>query len=194
MREALTFGLNADDFEVSIFLTELSTRHSLLAKQKQFHDRRGRIRSNSGKLTNWLLPGSKDEPVEVPEDGQGDDDSVIIPVEDEEAIVNLDDIPEVEPGQRPRKRRQDNEAYLSDSGTDDEDDEDAPETRPNPSRKRRRGSVENTDPPGPARENQQFEISDDDKKQLALRNIVRRLQHLRTYPLPHRQPSGKQEG
>ncbi len=42
----------ADDFEVSIFLTETSTRHSLLTKQKHFRDltKKG-LESNSQKLT-----------------------------------------------------------------------------------------------------------------------------------------------
>ncbi|KAI0126613.1 hypothetical protein BJ170DRAFT_684199 [Xylariales sp. AK1849] len=40
-----------DDFEVSIFLTETSTRHSLLTKNKHFHDTtQTKLTSNSGRL------------------------------------------------------------------------------------------------------------------------------------------------
>jgi len=42
----------AEDFEVSIFLTETSTRHSILTKQKHFHEPNKKdIKSNSSKLT-----------------------------------------------------------------------------------------------------------------------------------------------
>ena len=40
-----------DDFEVSIFLTETSTRHALLTKHKHFHDTtQTKLTSNSGRL------------------------------------------------------------------------------------------------------------------------------------------------
>lgn len=40
----------ADDFEVSVFLTEITTRHSLLVKNKIFKDKAA-TKSNSSKLT-----------------------------------------------------------------------------------------------------------------------------------------------
>ncbi|KAI9793601.1 MAG: hypothetical protein M1835_007153 [Candelina submexicana] len=43
-----------DDFEVSIFLTELSSRHTLLTKQKLFVDKDERLEGNSAKMaTGW---------------------------------------------------------------------------------------------------------------------------------------------
>lgn len=42
----------SDDFEVAIFLTEPSTRHSLLIKQRYLKEPRQRLRSNSRKLTD----------------------------------------------------------------------------------------------------------------------------------------------
>lgn len=54
---------STDDFEVGVFLTDLSTRHSLLTKQKRFLDK-PRLRSNSSKLTGWL-GGTGDAPINV---------------------------------------------------------------------------------------------------------------------------------
>lgn len=74
-----------DDFEVSIFLTEVSTRHSLLTKQKQFTDK-PKMKSNSSKLTGWLEKGTDAEPVTVREES------------DEEAGRSLADYPEADAG------------------------------------------------------------------------------------------------
>ena len=52
-----------DDFEVSIFLTELSSRHSILKKEKTFMSNKGRMKSNSAKMT-----GTMEVPVEVVEE------------------------------------------------------------------------------------------------------------------------------
>ena len=73
-----------DDFEVAIFLTEVSTRHSLLTKQKQFQDSKSRMKSNSGKLTGWLEKGTDEEPVTIREES------------DDEGQPTLDDFPEQE--------------------------------------------------------------------------------------------------
>lgn len=52
-----------DDFEVGVFLTDLSTRHSLLAKSKRFIER-PRLKSNSGKMTGGL-DGHANVPIDV---------------------------------------------------------------------------------------------------------------------------------
>ena len=77
----------ADDFEVSIFLTDTSTRHSLLTKQKHFHDlnRKG-LQSNSNKLTG----DTNDMPIEV------EDMPVIRREDSEEDGLNLQDLPVAE--------------------------------------------------------------------------------------------------
>lgn len=80
-----------DDFQVSIFLTEHSSRHSVLTKQKIVKDK-PRIQSNSGKLTNWLTAGSSEQPMVIDEDAA---DTVAIREEDDETI-NLADIPEAD--------------------------------------------------------------------------------------------------
>ncbi|KAI9872828.1 MAG: hypothetical protein M1830_001148 [Pleopsidium flavum] len=104
-----------DEFEVSIFLTELSTRHSLLTKQKIFKDEGGKIKSNSGKMT-----GTTDVPIEVQDD--------TVPVvreesEEQEGKVDLEeipaaeDIPEIEvhhESRQKRRRRRSEGLFLSD--------------------------------------------------------------------------------
>ncbi|MCJ1394209.1 hypothetical protein MMC18_007087 [Xylographa bjoerkii] len=74
-----------EDFEVSIFLTELSTPHGILRRQKVFGGGGERLRSNSGKMT-----GTRGEVVEVRE-GEGRGGSV-------EGEGRLGDIPAAEEG------------------------------------------------------------------------------------------------
>ena len=72
----------ADDFEVSIFLTPIGTRHSLLKKSKAFKNKT-KISGNSGKLT-----GSDVQPVIIQEEES-----------DEEArLMAMDEIPEDDDG------------------------------------------------------------------------------------------------
>ena len=52
-RHTCSFCPSADDFEVSVFLTEITTRHSLLVKNKTFNDK-APIKSNSSKLTGSI--------------------------------------------------------------------------------------------------------------------------------------------
>ncbi|KAE9366758.1 hypothetical protein N431DRAFT_548509 [Stipitochalara longipes BDJ] len=78
--------VEAEDFEVSIFLTETSTRHSLLTKQKHFRESKKKLQSNSNKLTG----DTNDSPIEV-EDGP-----VILREESDEEGLNIDDLPEAE--------------------------------------------------------------------------------------------------
>lgn len=76
--------MSAEEFEVSIFLTETSTRHSLLTKQKHFRDtgKKG-LQSNSQKLTG----ATNDTAIDV-------DDAPVIRREDsEEEAFNLEDLP-----------------------------------------------------------------------------------------------------
>ena len=94
-----------DDFEVSIFLTETNTRHSILYKHKHFRDTtQTKLTSNSSKLTG----ATREVPIDIDEREQGDAD---VPVQirqedsDEDAPVLLDDIPAVEPAGRPKRRR-----------------------------------------------------------------------------------------
>ncbi|KAK0659715.1 hypothetical protein QBC41DRAFT_360307 [Cercophora samala] len=107
-----------DDFEVSIFLTETDTRHSLLHKKKHFRDKvQTKLTSNSSKLTG----GAHDAPIDVDGDevrqeaADGDDDVPLIrEEEDDQNAINLDDIPAIgetttnsaRVNRRPKRRRQ----------------------------------------------------------------------------------------
>lgn len=103
-----------DDFEVSIFLTELSARHSVMTKQKVFKDK-PRIQSNSGRLTNWLATGTSDQPVVINELAA---DPIVIEEDDEDG-VNLADIPEA-PGRATRTKRSRGEAGKNASESDED--------------------------------------------------------------------------
>ncbi|KAH8710171.1 hypothetical protein GQ44DRAFT_714506 [Phaeosphaeriaceae sp. PMI808] len=81
-----------DDFEVSIFLTELSSRHSVLTKQKSFKDK-ARIQSNSGKLTNWLTAGTSDQPVLITEEAT---EPIVIREEEDEDAMDINNIPDAD--------------------------------------------------------------------------------------------------
>ncbi|CZT44784.1 uncharacterized protein RSE6_05013 [Rhynchosporium secalis] len=75
-----------EDFEVSIFLTETSTRHTLLTKQKTLREpSKKAIQSNSAKLTG----DTGDAPIEV------EDEPVITREESDEDLV-LQDLPEAD--------------------------------------------------------------------------------------------------
>lgn len=81
-------------------MTELSSRHSVLTKQKIFKDK-ARIQSNSGKLTNWLTTGTSDQPVIISEEAM---DPIVIREEDEEEAITLTDIPAADVHQKQSKR------------------------------------------------------------------------------------------
>lgn len=77
--------MDADEFEVSIFLTETSTRHSLLTKLKRFRDpAKKSLKSNSLKLTG----ATNDSPIEV------EDAPFTIREENDEEPIDLDDLPD----------------------------------------------------------------------------------------------------
>ncbi|KAI9825815.1 MAG: hypothetical protein M1832_000755 [Thelocarpon impressellum] len=75
-----------DDFEVSIFFKDLSTRHSVLTKQKFFRNPQQKIVSNSSKLG----AGTGDEPIEVQDDALA---PALIRVESDGSHDMLTDIP-----------------------------------------------------------------------------------------------------
>lgn len=80
-----------DDFEVTIFLTELSTRHSLLTKQKQFSDK-PKLKNTSNKLTGWL--NNSENPIHLEDESPPPE----ILQEDDDDVVQLHHIPEAAPG------------------------------------------------------------------------------------------------
>lgn len=90
-----------DDFEVAIFLTEVSARHSILRKEKRaLGEKKPRLGTTEGKLTG---AGTMDLPVEVDQDG----DVEITREEDLETRTELLNVPlakhsgeHLEPGSR----------------------------------------------------------------------------------------------
>lgn len=98
-------------------MTEHSSRHSVLTKQKVFKDK-PRIKSNSGKLTGWLTT----DPIVINEDIN---EPVIIREEDDDKAVDLAQIPER------REAEIENAEFSADE--DDEDEDDAKKLRLNTS-------------------------------------------------------------
>lgn len=93
--EVLSTDTLTEDFEVSIFLPETNTRHSLLYKHKHFRDKaQTKLTSNSSKLTGV----SRDAPIDV--EGEealfgGSDPVPLIRREETEDnnVIDLDNIP-----------------------------------------------------------------------------------------------------
>lgn len=140
-----------EDFEVTIFLTELSTRHSLLTKHKHLSDK-PKLKSTGNKLTGWL--NNSDNPITVEED----DAPRVLQEEGDEAVA-LNDIPEADSSS---KRK----AHGGDKDDDDalfvsSDDEETFQTQRERTSKRRKRSE--TD-----RSAEQREDVTDDKKKLAM--------------------------
>ncbi|KAF1817398.1 hypothetical protein P152DRAFT_386683 [Eremomyces bilateralis CBS 781.70] len=81
-----------DDFEVSIFLTEHSSRHTLLTKQKNV-GKKGKLQSNSSRLTEWVTRGPKEQP----EQRLATEPDVVVLEEDDEGagLGNIPDTPNV---------------------------------------------------------------------------------------------------
>lgn len=98
-----------DDFEVSIFLTETDTRHSLLFKHKHFHDTtQTKLTSNSSKLTG----ASREAAIDIDDQAQAASEAtaVLREEDDDDDVVALRDIPAIDEDEspaatRPSKRR-----------------------------------------------------------------------------------------
>ncbi|KAI1871946.1 uncharacterized protein JN550_004149 [Neoarthrinium moseri] len=151
-----------DDFEVSIFLTETSTRHSLLTKHKNFHDTtQTKLTSNSGRLVG----ASNEAPIDL------DLDAATAPItlrdedSDEDVGAALAAIPAAPaPNSRPKRPRR-NTGQTDEGAEDDhevissEDDADdtlfvPPDTPDQPPHKRRKEAADDG--------------GGDDKKKLAM--------------------------
>ncbi|RYC62320.1 hypothetical protein CHU98_g3913 [Xylaria longipes] len=109
-----------DDFEVSIFLTETSTRHSLVTKHKHFHDTtQTKLKSNSGRL----IAETNDVPIDL---DMGAESAHVIRREesdDEDATVALAAIPAIDDpaprdGMRRPKRARSNTDVDADADAD----------------------------------------------------------------------------
>lgn len=136
--------VTTEDFEVVIFLKELSTRHSLLSKQKHFADK-PKLKGTGNKLTGWL--NNSENPIDLDEDARAPPF-----LQEDDDVVDLSRIPEA-----PATATEDGALFVS-SG-----EEDAFEPAPLASRKRKRLSGR-----GKAAEDEDSESRGDDKKKLAL--------------------------
>ncbi|RMJ12929.1 hypothetical protein CDV36_007426 [Fusarium kuroshium] len=146
----------SDEFEVSIFLTETSTRHSLITKTKHFREKLPpRMESNSSKLI-----GETDS---VPVDVDAEDHTAVL--EEDESEVRLADIPLVETATRRSKRQRGRPIRDDDESEASGDDETASaieidsDTEAPPHKRHRARGASTEDGAGE---------NDDDKKKLAL--------------------------
>lgn len=106
----------ADEFEVSMFLTETSTRHSIITKHRHFRDKvPAKLQSNSSKL----LGETSAEPIDV--ENAAHSPAVLLEEDDEEATP-LDKIPDIGAADAGRGKRHRREVAGDDApGSDFED-------------------------------------------------------------------------
>jgi hypothetical protein len=148
-------GNFTDDFEVSIFLTETSTSHAMLTKQKTFSTK-PKLESNAKKLTEWMGGANTDTAIRVDE---GEEVPAVLLEEDGEE-VSLQDIPELDTVVTGTKRSRgdnnnDDEHIFIQSEEDDDEEED-------PTPKRRKKKTKVTD-------DTSKEQDDEDKKKLGMK-------------------------
>lgn len=138
-----------DDFEVAVFLTEVSARHSILRKEKRaLGEKKPKLGTTQGKLTG---AGTRDVPVEVDQNG----DVEVIREKISETRTELFDIPRarhsgepLEPGSEPQEG-----LFVSD-GSEDEEQQKLRSARRQP-QKRSSKSID-------------FDGGEDDKKKMKL--------------------------
>lgn len=149
-----------EDFEVVMFLTDSSTRHSLITKQKQFTSKE-RIKPTGNKLTGWL--NNSENPITV-EDNDQPPPELRREMEDE---PGLQDIPEAAVAGSKRQvstRAEDEDEALFVSS----DDEEAFQTQRAPPPKRQK--LGNAQPEPELEEEDEADEDEtlEDKKKLAL--------------------------
>lgn len=118
------------DFEVIIFLKDLSTRHALLTKQKRFANK-APIRSTGSKLTGWLNNDGSESTRVLQEDNDDDDvvelhsipaaptaDAATLPTIDDDGLFVNSDEDENAASELRSKRRRANDPENAD-GEDD---------------------------------------------------------------------------
>lgn len=163
----------ADDFEVSIFLTDTSTRHSLLTKHKHFHDTtQTRLTSNSGRLIGASTEAPIDVDVAAELGGRSGADSPLPQVrredsDDDDPSTTLAAIPAAtRGGQSKRPRKNTIEIDDSDEGDGGGDDDDDDEGLFVDSDEDEAGNM--APPPAKRRKEDAGEADHDDKKKLAM--------------------------
>ncbi|KAG9721078.1 hypothetical protein KCU73_g14351, partial [Aureobasidium melanogenum] len=106
-----------DDFEVSIFLTETSTSHAMLTKQKTF-TQKPRLQSNTSKLMNYF--GNNTENAIHVHDNE---EAPAVLLEEDADEVKMGDIPEVNTNKRSRNDDEDDEHIFVQSEEDEDEEE-----------------------------------------------------------------------
>lgn len=110
-----------DDFEVSIFLKETASRHSLLTKRKEF-SQKPKLRSNGKGLTGWLGAGNggerKEDAIDLEE---ANEVPQILREEEQDEVVDLSAIPEVGEKKRSGRKRKSAEVDGGEGEGQDED-------------------------------------------------------------------------
>lgn len=84
--------VSAEDFEVSIFLTETSTSHAMLTKQKTF-SAKPKLESNASKLAEWMGGANTGTAIRVED---GDEVPAVLLEEEEDQEVVLSEIPDID--------------------------------------------------------------------------------------------------
>ena len=98
----------ADDFEVAVFLTETSTRHSILRKEKRARTKKERLGSANGRLT-----GTRDAPVQIADTASG-------LVREESDEVKLADVPAADEGEAAMSKEESGEGLFVSDGDEEE--------------------------------------------------------------------------
>ncbi|KAL7787378.1 hypothetical protein V8C37DRAFT_390541 [Trichoderma ceciliae] len=166
-KKAIKDVIVKDDFEVSVFLTETSTRHSLLTKHKFVRERGpSAMQSNASKL----IAETNASPIDVDAD---DFAPIRIEEDSDNEGVALSDIPSANTRRQAKRQRSntiendDADEFEDSDDDDDDDDESAPvidvdSDSHRPLSKRLRGP---TKPPASESEGR---FHDDHKKKLAM--------------------------
>ncbi|KAK0383931.1 hypothetical protein NLU13_8022 [Sarocladium strictum] len=145
-KKAVKDVVTGDDFDVSMFLTETTTRHSLLTKKKHFRDKLpARMQSNSNKL----IAESDQAPVDV--------DDVPVLREDSDDEVGPSQLADI-PLAQPRSLRKRPNRSTEENGSEEQPEDDAIEIdsdEEEPPHKRTRGLGD-------------YGADEDEKKKLAM--------------------------
>ncbi|KAG9997228.1 hypothetical protein KCU78_g17051, partial [Aureobasidium melanogenum] len=109
-----------DDFEVSIFLTETSTSHAMLTKQKTF-TQKPRLESNASKLTNYF-GNNTENAIHV----HDDEEAPAVLLEEDADEVKMGDIPEANTNKRSRNDDDDEHIFVQ---SEEDEEEETPQPR-----------------------------------------------------------------
>ncbi|KAI9750390.1 MAG: hypothetical protein M1815_001831 [Lichina confinis] len=165
-----------DEFEVALFLTEPSTRHSLLKKEKYFLDPHKRIKRSDRKLTSLgnHAPANDSADANAPIVIREEDDETDVPMQDiPPAVVELESEGGAPAGAGRRRRHQDTPTVVLDRDDDVPGPDLDPDLDPDPDldrrqtrarhRQRERRTLQHSDSSG----DETYSVRDDKKKLVA---------------------------